>query len=132
MSPTPPPERPLGLAIMGTFGPAMLVLSLFVLYLVHVPAAKRTFDEYAMTLPWLTLKVVRISNWVAEYWWALVPVFAVLGAGNFALLVSLGRRSRSAARLWIAGIALVLIGFAVVTIVAMELPMMKLRQGLAN
>ncbi len=134
MSTTPPtkPTRDLGLAIVGTLIPAMLVLSLLVLYVVRIPAAKKTFDEFGMTLPWLTLEVIRISNWVSEYWWAMLPVFGLLGAGNFGILSLLSRRSQTAARLWVVGVALALIAPAVVTIWAMELPMMKLKQGLAK
>ena len=99
MSTTTPTKPTLGLAIVGTLIPAMLVLSLFVLYVVRIPAAKKTFDEFGMMLPWLTLSVIRISNWVAEYWWAMLPVFALLGAGNFGVLLLLGRRSQTAARL---------------------------------
>jgi type II secretory pathway component PulF len=134
MSTTPPTDQTRGfaLAALGTLAHAGLVLGLFVLYVVYVPAAKKTFDEFGMTLPWATQVAIRLSNWVAEYWWALVPVLLFLGAGDFGLLAGLSARSRLTAWLWIAGVALALAVLAALTAFAIELPMMKLKEGLAR
>ena len=125
------PTRGLVLAAIGTALHAGFVLSLFVLYIWFVPARKKTFDEFGLALPWLTQTVIRVSSWIAEYWWATVPLLAFLGVGNFGLLVWLGRHGLFA-KLWIAGVSLVLVALVVVTLGAMELPMMKLKEGLAK
>jgi hypothetical protein len=121
-----------GLAIIGTAVHTGLVLALLVLYASYVPAAKRTFDEFGMTLPWLTLSVIRLSNWIAAYWWALIPVFGLTGIVEFVLLMRLGRRGWILPTIGIALVALWLGVGIVVTLFSIALPMAKLREGLAN
>ena len=41
-----------------------------------IPKFKKIFDEFGLTLPWATLTLIRISNWMAEYWWT-IPLFPV-------------------------------------------------------
>ncbi len=134
MSTTSPTHqtRGYGLAITGTVLHAALVLGLFVIYLVVVPSAKKTFDQFGLTLPWLTLTVIRVSNWVAEYWWSTVPVFLLAGAADFGLLAWLGVHTRIAAVLWMVGFALVLSAMIGITLLGIELPMAKLKEGLAK
>jgi hypothetical protein len=115
-------------------GPAMhaaLVMGLFVLYVGHVPAVKRTMDEYGVQLPWLTLTVIRISNWLAEYWWATVPPLVVAGVADYVLIRLLARGGRPLLPvLWVAAIGLLLSGVIVVTIYAVEEPLVMLKRGL--
>ena len=85
MSTAQPTGRPLSFALAGIGTHAVQLFGLLVLYVSYVPRAKRTFDEFGMTLPWLTQSVIRLSNWVSEYWWTLVPVALILGAIDFAL-----------------------------------------------
>ena len=133
MSNTPPtPSRGFGLATFGTLAHAVLLLGLFVLYVVYVPSAKKTFDEFGMTLPWLTLSVIRLSNWVADNWWMLVPVLVFVGAADFWMTAGLSAHNRSAAVLWVVSVGLALAAFAALTVFAIEMPMMKLREGLAR
>src|SRR5262249_1092174 len=124
--------RGFGLAIAGVVAHVGLVMALFALLAFIVPAAKRTFDEYGMSLPWITQSVIRVSNWVAAFWWALVPVMLLAGAADFGLLTVLGSRNRSAALLWIAFASLVLVFAIAVTVMAIELPREKLREGLGR
>src|SRR5258708_3804856 len=125
MSTTEPlePGRGFGTAIVGTIVPAVLVFGLLVINLVAVPSAKKTFDEYGMTLPWGTQNLIRLSNWVCAYWWMLVPPLVLMGAGNFVLLKALGQRGRAFARTWIAGVSLSLLGVIALTLVSIALPM---------
>jgi type II secretory pathway component PulF len=134
MSTTEPtaPTRGFGLAVVGTVIPTVLVFSLFALYTAYVPPAKRTFHEFGMQLPLATQAVIRFSNWIGEYWWATVPFLALAGAGNFALLWQLAPRSRLLAVLWIAGSTLLLVAVLAITIVAIERPLAKLQEALAN
>lgn len=60
-----------------------------------IPKFKKIFDEFGMTLPWATLTLIKVSNWMSEFWWT-IPLFPVSlyflaklvrlsRAGNFAL-----------------------------------------------
>lgn len=120
------------IAVVGTIIPAILVLGLFASYVAYVPRYKRMFDEFGLTLPWITLVVIRVSNWVAGYWWAIVPLLAVAGAGNFMLLNSLARRGWVAPVTWAAGVSLLLVAIIAATVYAVEAPTMKLMEGLAK
>src|SRR3954471_18062545 len=67
-----------------------------------IPKFKKIFDEFGLTLPWATLTLIRISNWMAEYWWT-IPLFPV----TLYLMIKLIRLTRSGtyaldrATLWI-------------------------------
>jgi type IV pilus assembly protein PilC len=39
-----------------------------------IPKFKKIFDEFGMTLPWATQKLIAVSNWMSEYWWT-IPLF---------------------------------------------------------
>src|SRR5262249_22107231 len=130
MSTTPPTDqtRSLTLAVVGTLTHAGLVLGLFVVLIVFVPPAKRTFDEFGVTLPWVTQIVIRISNWVAEYWWTTVPVLLLLGACDFVLMAALSAHNRFGALVWLVSVALVLAALIALTQWAIESPITKLRE----
>ncbi|HEY1188244.1 MAG TPA: hypothetical protein VGE74_11335 [Gemmata sp.] len=130
---TEPPARPgAATAIIGPAVHAVLLFGLLGLYVGRVPAAKRTFDEFGMTLPWVTLTVIRLSNWLCEYGWALVP-FVVIGcAAEFVITWWFGGANRAAAVLWVVSVAVLLGAFGALTVYSIELPMMKLREGLAR
>ena len=121
-----------GFAAAGTVFHAALVIALFVIMIGFVPNAKKTFDEFGLTLPWLTLTMIRVSNWVVEYWWALVPLLLILGAGDFGLTAALRTHNRTAMVLWNVAVSLVLIAAIAAALVAIELPMVKLKEGLAR
>ncbi|HEV3144380.1 MAG TPA: hypothetical protein VGZ47_10885, partial [Gemmataceae bacterium] len=49
--------------------------------LVTVPRNKRVFDDFGMKLPDLTIVVVDVSMWFADYWWIIfLPFLAFLAA----------------------------------------------------
>jgi type IV pilus assembly protein PilC len=127
-------SRGFALAVVGTAVHAALVLALFAGYVVFVPRAKRTFDEFGLQLPWLTQTVIRLSNWIAEYWWATLPVFGLLGIADFALTRWLARRGgfSTPAAMWVVAVGLFLVGVGAVTVFAVQEPMIKLREGLAK
>src|SRR5262245_11007032 len=39
-----------------------------------IPKFKKIFDEFGLTLPWATQTLIRVSNWMSEYWWT-IPLF---------------------------------------------------------
>src|SRR6266480_335114 len=60
-----------------------------------IPKFKKIFDDFQMKLPWATEMLIRVSNWMSEYWWT-IPLFPISlyflmklvrlsRAGNFAL-----------------------------------------------
>jgi hypothetical protein len=134
MSTTPPTKRPpsLALAALGTLAHAGLVLVLFVLYVSVVPSAKKTFDEFGVQLPWLSLSVIRVSNWVCEYWWMLAPVVLGFGVADFGLLAALSTRSQGVALLGLVFVTLMLTSLIAVTTVALEIPKAKIKEGLSR
>lgn len=60
-----------------------------------IPKFKKIFEDFGMTLPWATQKLIDISDWMAEFWWTiplfplsmylLVKLIRMSKAGNFAL-----------------------------------------------
>jgi type IV pilus assembly protein PilC len=60
-----------------------------------IPKFKKIFDEFGLTLPWATQTLIRISNWMSEYWWTiplfpmglylLMKLIRLTRAGNYAL-----------------------------------------------
>ncbi|VTS02418.1 General secretion pathway protein F OS=Candidatus Accumulibacter sp. BA-94 GN=epsF_4 PE=4 SV=1 [Gemmata massiliana] len=120
-----------GLAVFATALHAILLLILAVIYLVRVPAAKKTFDEFGMTLPLMTLSVIRLSNWLVECWWTLVPAIVLLGGLDFFVTWKLDRTSRISALAWVVCPVLLFSLVGGVTAFAIELPMTKLTNALA-
>src|SRR5204863_282962 len=61
-----------------------------------------TFTRQFSTLPWATLTLIRVSNWMSEFWWT-IPLFPM----SLYLLIKLIRLSRAGnyaldrATLWI-------------------------------
>jgi|GEM_PF-4148691 len=113
-------------AILGTTHHLGLVAILFVLYLMYVPTAKKSFDENDVTLPWITLNVIRISNWFREYWWSVLPVVVSLSITQFMILLKVDNRSNRV-RLKLAWVVciemlLALIGFATLTAIELARP----------
>ena len=95
--------------------------------LFYVPGRKRIFDEFGLRLPTLSRWVIQASNFVAAYWWVLVPAMC----GTILL-------ARHAFGLWtfgnmIAAVSLtLLVGFGLLIPFAMARPMDDLMRGLAK
>ncbi|AMV23035.1 hypothetical protein VT84_01395 [Gemmata sp. SH-PL17] len=123
--------RGLGFAAFGTALHAVLLLILAVMYLVRVPAAKRTFDEFGMTLPWMTWGVIRLSTWLVECWWTLIPAVALLGWLDFVVIRGLSRTARLNAIAWVVCPVVPFSLVGGITAFAIELPMTKLTKALA-
>jgi type II secretory pathway component PulF len=119
-----------GLAVIGTVLLTVLMIGVLALNIVVVPGAKRKFDEFGLTLPWITQNVIRVSNWVVENWGMMIPVLVAAGAGNFLLMRQLGQRGSRLPVVWVVAVAALLGAVIAVTLVSIELPMMKLREGL--
>lgn len=131
---TTPPERRLSFATatVGATVHAVLFLTLFVLYVEYVPAAKRTFDEFGLTLPWLTQSVIRLAMWVNDYWWVLVPMALVIGLADLGFLWLLSARGWLTSLLAVLLIALIPLALIGVTTFAVESSKAALREGLAR
>jgi type IV pilus assembly protein PilC len=77
---------------------AVLILTFIMIYI--IPKFKKIFNDFGMTLPWLTEKLIQVSDWVATYWYIL-PLFPLC----WWLMIKLIRLNRSGAyaldRLWL-------------------------------
>jgi len=77
---------------------AVLILTFIMIYI--IPKFKKIFADFGMTLPWLTEKLIQVSDWVATYWYIL-PLFPLC----WWLLLKLIRLNKSGAyaldRLWL-------------------------------
>ena len=77
---------------------AVLILTFIMIYI--IPKFKKIFNDFGMTLPWLTLKLIEVSDWVATYWYVL-PLFPLC----WWLMLKLIRLNRTGAyaldRLWL-------------------------------
>lgn len=117
-------------AVLGTAIHVGLVVWILWLYVSEVPKTKRFCEEFDVIPPWATMNVIRASEWISDYSWALAPVIVLLAAGEFRLL---SRADRTANRIWIKSggvLALGLVGMCVglTTIVAKDL-VTNTRQG---
>lgn len=132
MTTDPTARRGLLTAALGTALHAALLCALLAMYVSYVPGARQTFYEYGLMLPWVSQTVVRLSIWVGDWWWALAPVGLVALAADFAVAWWFGRSNRAAGTLWVVAVAATLGLFALLTVYAVEYPLMKLREGLAR
>ncbi len=77
---------------------AVLILTFIMIYI--IPKFKKIFNDFGMTLPWLTLKLIDISDWVSTYWYIL-PLFPLC----WWLMLKLIRLNKTGAyaldRLWL-------------------------------
>ena len=130
MSDASPPatKRSLRLPLLGALLHAGFAIGLLLMYVSYVPAAKRTFDEYGLSLPWTTVTVIKLSMWVSDKWWMLVPVFIVFGVLDFVAIWWFAEFGRFAQIAWVVGIVLVFGVVGTLTTVAIEMPMLKLRE----
>ncbi len=55
-----------------------------------IPKFKKIFDEFGLTLPWATQTLIKVSNWMSDFWWT-IPMFPMA----MYLLVKLIRLSRA-------------------------------------
>src|SRR5262245_33073915 len=67
----------------------LLWFALFAALVIVVPAEKKTFDEWGLAVPAITMVVLDISMWFVDYWLFMVPAFVVaaLVAGLITCLV---------------------------------------------
>lgn len=122
----PLPRRSLVLPILGTLLHAILAAGLLAFFM-RVPAVKKMFDEYGMTLPWMSIQVIRVANGLAEFGWTLAMLLPFAIAGDFLLLRYADRRTSLT---WFAVATVVLFVILGVSVFAIEWPMMKLRNAI--
>lgn len=120
------------LAMVGTIILAVLAFVTYLLNIALVPVAKKKFDESGTQLPSSTLEIIRVSNWIAEYWWQALAVCVVFAIANYAIVRWLNRFGTLPAFTWIATTALALTALMTFTLVSIVLSLMKIREGVAD
>ena len=97
-----------------------------------VPVHEKIFREFDMKLPWLTVWVLDISNWVVSYFYLLPFHVAVLLAVDGAVLYFLRRGSKAKILSWLWFVLIMALSIAVfaLSVLAMQLPRLKLLEGL--
>jgi type IV pilus assembly protein PilC len=79
---------------------AVSILTFIMIYI--IPKFKKIFKDFQMELPWMTTKLIEVSDWFATYWYVL-PLFPIC----WFLLIKLIRLSKTGAyaldrvKLWI-------------------------------
>ena len=144
------PERPLSADLSLAYSPAVSIQAVtrftlifgvihsllwcacIGLLVLHVPQAERVLKDFNMTLPTLTQFVLKLSRW-ADTYFLLIPF--VLGSWllfDVAVLGYLRLNNRRAAWTWgLLNILLPLL-FGALILFAMEMPMVKLLEGLSR
>ena len=117
--------------LIGTTIHLGLTACLFLVYVIYIPGVKKYFDEYGLVLPQLTLSLIRLSNWLAEYWWTVAPIALLVAIVEYVVLSIAGQKTGFNVS-WIVAVALVLALLLGATVYAMELPMQKVTEGLAR
>jgi type II secretory pathway component PulF len=111
---------------------ALLWFALPLQLILTVPKFKRVFDDFGLKLPDLTVCVVNVSMWFADYWWVVAPAYfaglvALIGIGF--LCRKRGRRTFWTWFLLTAGSAILLNGLV---LFAVEAPYHALLEGLSR
>ncbi|HEV3383492.1 MAG TPA: hypothetical protein VG097_01690 [Gemmata sp.] len=118
-------------ALAGTvLHAALLAFIAFMLW--RAPSVKQKFDEFGLTLPWLTVKIFQLSNWFNDNKVPASLAFSLYISIDMALLQSLGKYKRSNQLICISAIGLLLLVIAIILTVSIELPMIKLQEGLTH
>lgn len=102
-----------------------------VVMIVVLPRQKRTFDEFNMQLPSLTLSVIGLGMWYTRVWWLILPVqisATVMGV----ILGRHGFHRPTPGTVYSFFVLIVLFVALLITVVALALPRIKLLDGLAK
>lgn len=81
-----------------TYPVFMFIIGLGVLFFLMtfvVPTVTKIFSDLSQALPWPTLLLISVSNFLSSYWWVLVSAIIVLG-----LWLRKALRSESGALIW--------------------------------
>jgi type II secretory pathway component PulF len=98
-------------------------------YLIVIPRQKRMFDEFGLQLPALTKTVIRGGDFVARYWWLVVPTLLSATAVGVILGRHLFRRPTAGTVFAVLLLVLLLLA-AGGTCVGLYLPGVKLAEGM--
>lgn len=109
--------------------PTLILLTQLV---VIAPRTKKTCDEFGLTLPWLTQKVLQIGIQVHLYWWLLVPAALLILALVVGGLAWLRHGLRYRALLVTALLMIPLVVTNVIVAYGLVLPLVKLQEGLSK
>src|ERR1700677_83293 len=69
-------RRIIGAMVYPTVVISVAVLIVMFIMVWIIPTFKKIFDDFKLPLPWMTIQLMAISEWCANYWWA-VPLFPI-------------------------------------------------------
>jgi type II secretory pathway component PulF len=125
------PAKESRFALFGTALHGLLIV-LLAINVLRVPSAMKTFDEYGLTLPWITQTFIQFSLWISDHWILVSLAVFLLLYTNFVLMRFLGRYNRAGQLSWMVGIGLLLFFLECFSLVAIGMPMIKLKEGLSH
>jgi len=98
------------------------------------PATKRYYDDFGVKLPYATEMVLRVAMVMEDYSWAVALAGVVVLAADVGVFVLLAsrRRSRPLAWAWVVLVTLGLFAVPGLSWFALNLPHVKLLEGLAK
>jgi hypothetical protein len=127
----PEPKKGYNLALAGVILHAVLI-ALIAFNLWRAPSVKQESDKFGLVLPSISLKAFQLADWFNENKVMASLALSLFVSIDLALLQTLGKYKRSQQWLGITAIGLLLLGIGILLTVSIELPMIKLKEGLAR
>ena len=111
----------------------MLWLGLLAVLVFVVPNYIRTLESFGTELPTVTLIVIKTSHYAVLFWWLIIPMIAVLAAGDGAIILALSASPRLKLFKVLWGILMLLLPAAAIAlvVVGIQLPMIQLINSLS-
>lgn len=120
------------IALAGTVVHGGIIIALLAILIVQVPNAKKMFDEFGLTLPWATQALVKLSLWADERLVLLLALLPLFLGIDFLIAWALGRARRPHQLGWLIAITVGLLLIVGAAELSVEMPLMKLREGLSR
>ena len=126
------PARALGPAILLAGFHSLLWIVLLGMMLYYVPSFVKTFADFDVEVPAMTVWVIAWSSLSVRFWYAILPAIAVLCAGDLAVLYVLYLSPKVVVLRWLWSGLMLLAPLALIglTVLAIQLPMAGLVQQL--
>jgi type II secretory pathway component PulF len=125
-------KRDYRFAVFGTVFHSVITSALLAFYVCRIPGLEKVFDEFGLTLPWTSQVLIHCSIWLSMHLLTIALALPLFAAIDFIVIQLCGQLGRSSQTLWIIGIGLFMFIFGIITVFSLELPMIKLKEGLSH